>query len=234
MSQQTSAQNTALGQAFLSAGYKPSPKEPIQIALEAWAKWSSGTGDEARRNYVVQRLRDDMTWKGIEQWQPTILTQFVRWLLDSAKAIIEAERPKRRDAGHKPAAGGGHYQLDNHLSDAPASQPNTRQSRVGEGLGQCSAENHRIRAQPSPPSTAGMAAASAIVHLSILQTIKIEGRAIGDWGAGEARSWARRTGINVRFVEMLTHSLPDTDKISKWIKPHEAEVIWKRAQEEQP
>jgi hypothetical protein len=63
---------------------------------------------------------------------------------------------------------------------------------------------------------------------SMLDTFVIDGRPIGDWQAGEARAWVRRTGRHVRFVEMLTANIPPHDTIRKWIEPETAADYWGR------
>lgn len=114
-----------------------------------------------------------------------------------------------------------------------------RQDEKARGAGQGKIENH-TRAAPSQPASRPITPAqreakaqvAEVVRLSLLDTFTIDGRPIGDWQAGEARAWARKTGRHVRWVEMLTSNMPTDDPIRRWITAEDAQGLWQRAARE--
>jgi hypothetical protein len=69
----------------------------------------------------------------------------------------------------------------------------------------------------------------AVLKMSMLEEFKLNGMPIGKMTAGAALSWARRTGQHVRFVTMLAANLPQTEPIENYIKPEEANELWRRS-----
>jgi len=119
-----------------------------------------------------------------------------------------------------------------------AREARSRQDRDGakEGGHDCT-EDHEGHAAPSSSAEARRAEArrkgaetmAGKLGLSMLDTFMPEGIPIRNWQAGEARAWARRTGRNVRFVELLTANIPPLDTIGKWITPAMAADFWARS-----
>lgn len=70
---------------------------------------------------------------------------------------------------------------------------------------------------PPAPSTeekarmaqVGMAAVLEVATAALLKTVRINDRPIGEVCAGEARSWARERGYEMRFVLLLTEGMAD-------------------------
>lgn len=204
-----------LAKALRDAGVKTAEERLRDIAISVRAK--NPNWDQAKAALFAS-IRHDASL--LETLFEPDRSQRLHLYLTKIDAEIRAASP----------AGRGHFPIDDHFASAPASRTNARETAQGGGRTIC---GNQQGGAPSRPSTAGMAAVANIARLSLLDTLKIEGRAIGEWGVGEARTWARRTGINVRFVEMLTANLPLEDTIGRWIKADEADEIWKRAQETQ-
>jgi hypothetical protein len=205
---------TVMAEAFRDAGYQTADERLDAIAREAWAKWSSHDAGGARRDYVMARLRADLTWALIERWQPAMLTQAVGWLLNRARDEIAAEQPQR-NAG-KPA-GGGRVQSETHPMVAPANPsgatPDGDRGRGGsetqsilasvapsdagatrrsEPAGVSLEPARKVPAAPTYDRHAATVAAKAEVarRLSRLDTVTIDGKPIGDCIASEVRAWA--------------------------------------------
>jgi hypothetical protein len=222
MSEQTSKQE------FKSPAVAETMQDELtQIAIEAWRKYPSGTEAIARRDHVMNFLRDDLTWVMIDRWQPWLLQDATRWLLDGARVLLRG--------GDLNAARIGRVSVVSHERSGPGSKKSARSVAREEGAGRKEIDHQCGDARPSqpfnPPSTAGMAARAKVAGQSLLESFTISGRPIGDFSAGEAKSWANRAGLHVRFVTMLTAGLPEGDQIRKWIKPDEADAIWRRAAE---
>ncbi len=85
-----------------------------------------------------------------------------------------------------------------------------------------------------PSAAEKQAARGEVVRvLSRLDIERINNRPIGDCTPKEAIAWAGKHHIKVRFVQMLTANLPLTRPIREFIRPEEADAIYRRAEEEQ-
>lgn len=136
--------DTALAGAFVRAGIsRDDPWERLlDIAKQAWTKWSTADAGGARRDYVTSHLVYEMTWALVSKLNPSGRVQLIGQLLNEAKRQIEDERPIR-DAGHKPA-GGGQLPLDAHRSVAPANPFRDAGHPAGDG--------HNDRDSPVAPA----------------------------------------------------------------------------------
>lgn len=90
---------TALGLALADAGYEAPEAKLLQIGVEAWTKWPQVIAAGARRDFVKAKLRADLSWILMEQYQPAILSQAVGWLLAEAERSIKDAAPARRAHG---------------------------------------------------------------------------------------------------------------------------------------
>lgn len=243
--------DTALAVAFEQAGYA----HPIdEIALEAWRKWPAQDAGGARRDFVRGRLQRDPTWTMIERWQPSALTMAIGKLLNDTKKEIEAERPNggghdslesqitnapvhpSRDAGQP--AGDRHHVCEPHHGSAvaPTNEAEPKATPRSEVAGSVTTPRSSSPLTPNLTQLAdkqtAATQASVTVRLSLLDTFRIEGRAIGDLTPNQARTWARKSSIPPRFVVLLTANLPPNDPIRKHRQAEDTEAIWKQAEEE--
>lgn len=85
--------------------------------------------------------------------------------------------------------------------------------------------------EQSAPTPSGRDAVIALASRSLLDTFLINGRALGDVSATEARAWGGARRREARFVEILTHGIPDDRPLRTYIKPAEADAAFKRAGE---
>lgn len=76
-------------------------------------------------------------------------------------------------------------------------------------------------------------------RLSRLDTVLIDGVAIGSRTVGEVRAWATRrsqdasaANRDARFALALVANLPSNELIKNWIKPEEADAAWAKAESE--
>jgi len=195
-----------------------SPNERLrEIAIEAMSR--NATSNDAAIEAVLRVVRDDLalTWALFTPYDSIAVKKLfadVRFELREDTKVREASRAFGEFRGNAaPAArqGGGQHSPENH-SDRARSQPASRPI--------------------TPDQRAAKATTAEVIRMSLLDTFQIEGRPIGDWQAGEARSWARNTGRHVRWVEMLTANIPPVDLIRRWVTPGDAQTLWNRAARE--
>lgn len=75
-------------------------------------------------------------------------------------------------------------------------------------------------------------ARSKVAALSLLDTFKINRKAIGDCTPKEAKEWAAKRERDARFVNLLTRNLPPDEPIRKWVKPETVQEVWTQADQE--
>jgi hypothetical protein len=205
---------TQLREAMEDAGIR-SPRERLRaIAVEALMEHGKTSWDEVERA-VFQAVRRDLAlvWQLMEPYRAMAMR---RLLVDTARDIREADR----------AHGASHLSADDQVTRA-------RSERGGGG--QLIPDDQGQGVSPIPLSDAkreGYRKAAATISrrlsASMLDTFMLDGVPIGNWQAGAARAWARSTGRNVRFVEMLTANVPPLDPIRNWIDPDMAAEFWER------
>lgn len=101
---------------------------------------------------------------------------------------------------------------------------------VREGGGQSDAGT-RVVGAPTNPAQAGRDAVTALAKRSLLDTFLVNGRPLGDVSATEARAWGGARRREARFVEIITHGIPDDRPLRVYIKADEADLAFKRAGE---
>jgi hypothetical protein len=99
--------------------------------------------------------------------------------------------------------------------------------------GQTGIDNRGVDARPAASPQSGMDARTNVVQLSLLDTFKINGRAIGDCTPYEAKEWASARERDARFVRLLTTNLPSNEPIRKYIRPEEVQNIYNLAEKQQ-
>lgn len=85
---------------------------------------------------------------------------------------------------------------------------------------------------PSNPSRATLAALSTVASYSLLDTFKINGKAIGDATPAEANRWAAKRECDAKFVRLLTQNLPPNEPIRKFRTAEAAVEIMEQAKQE--
>jgi len=120
------------------------------------------------------------------------------------------------------ARGGGLDGGEPHKKASPYARPGGGQI-LNESRG------HIAPAAPPPDRRKAQEAVANVMRLTMLDTFKIDGIAIGDMQAGAARAWARREGRHVRWVGLITANVPAADPIRKWITPDDADALWARS-----
>ncbi len=134
---------------------------------------------------------------------------------------------------HRPAA--------TFLLEASAAR--IRERRAAKYISGASSAEHTITTQPQRaggrnaigPSAADKAAAREHVAgvISKLDTYKVNGRPVGDVTPEEALSFRDAKARENRFIDLLTAGLPPHLPIRHFVRPEEAEAMWRRAQEEE-
>jgi hypothetical protein len=216
--------NTAIAAALLRAGYTTPNERLLRIATEAWASCDSAA---KRRDFVALRLNGEMTWSLIESWQPALVVQAVGWLLNRAKQEIEALRPKQI-AGREPAAT---YQDSAGTQTEHRSEPTSHNTASRRGSSAAS------RITKLADKQAAAAEVTLRVRLSMLDTVLIDDKPIGDCTAGEARTWAERrkqdardAGRDARFALSLAANLDGGSVLRDWWKnPAEVDALYESA-----
>lgn len=97
-------------------------------------------------------------------------------------------------------------------------------------------ENHIRADRPARASAArnlvGVNSIGQVAKLSMLDLLRVNGRAIGDVTAREARAWAASRRRDARFVELLTSNLPEDRPIREFRTGKDADALYARAQQE--
>ena len=240
---------TAMAMALRAAGVTYNPDRLGDWALDAWAKYPGAVMGGARRDYIVERLRGEATYELVQQFQPALLAQCISQLLARTEREIRDARPVRDTAVTR--LGGGHCGGENHRTFAPTAPSQNRASaeKPASGAGQKLRENHRNHARANIPgghsesgspiahaprasAAAGLGAAAAAYSRSLLETFKIDGRALGAVTPAEAREWAtkglRGAQRTHKFILELTLSLPPDDPIGRWVSPETAQQVFEK------
>jgi len=204
---------TTLKDAFLAAGFLAPGERLREIAIRAMSQHA--TSNEAAIEAVLKAVRQDLalTWALFAPYDAVAVKRL----------FAEVRHELRQDARSRDEGRAVH---GNQLPDAQSAR---------QGGGQPSLAGHIAHA-PSRPITLEQRAAKArtaeVIRMSLLDTVTIDGRPIGDWQAGAARAWARATGRHVRWVEMMTANMPPDDPIRRWLTPEDAQSLWQRAAQE--
>ena len=222
-------EQTAMAQAFAKVGIAETAADrAMHLAMMAWGRYQKSSDGSARREYVMDGLRGEMTFALVEAWDRNALGQAIGQLLNKAREEIARQRPKR-DAAE--AAGGGHVKLGTQLMNAPATTPGVkpaddrgqaeRDAQISPApvvtqFRDAGASRQSDPASPPPTSrlwppgrsnltvladkqaAAAVARVSVELRLSKLDTVFIGDKKIGDCTVGEVKLWAAKRVVDGR------------------------------------
>jgi hypothetical protein len=217
----TSLQNetTTLGAAFAAAGYisiedrlaslmRQAIEAKSGITLPTLAEFDRLLGDEEEAGLTRALI-------GAESMHSAALRLFMK-ILDE----MRLERNGRPGQSPRAAAGG------QKATAAPASpmQREEAMQRAPTDVG------HRPTASPAAPYRPSNARRN--VANAILSRILIDGAPLGECTAGYARSWAKKRGIEARFVLRLCNGLQDMMRIGDHVTEEQAAIEYAKAEAE--
>ena len=195
----------------------------LQVAREA-VQASPKNWDGAKEAFYAKVRKDpDLLWELLAPYR----AQASQFWLTQASAQLHEEKKRDRPAEATRVAGVGavHLRGDNQkASDRPRPQTQSAEGQVAVG----DHESHAPRAL----AAAGAAAVSAVARLSLLDTFKVNGQAIGDLTAAEANKWAGSRERDARFVRLLTANLPPDQPIRKYRTPDDTQALYAQAEAE--
>ena len=240
--------DTAFSRAFSDAGLRTAEQRNddarqrlVELAIAAWARFPRPPDGQARRDHVASALVGEMSWAMIGMYRPSLRVEMLGYILNHAEAEIRAQRPKR-DAWQP--AGGGHKANDTQASGAPASTHAAPAADSGghewrDTQAKRAAAVSNLTIMANAHEKAMKAKAETEKKLSRLDTVMIDGIAIGDCTVAEVKAWADRRKTDARhasrdvlFALALVSGLPGGKTIRKWIKPEEADAFYQRAEGE--
>jgi len=201
---------SSMGAAMQRAGVKPEDVA-FDIAIAKYLN-SGGTFERAHERL---RIAERMSGAGREQ------------IAGRLPVDAQARQPV------EDARGRNHHASNGLLPRALSSSSN----RGGGGHSE-DAQSRAIFAVPvrEPSASQRTAAASVakVVALTILDTLKIDGRAVGDWTVGEARSSGRamsREGYILIEAARTVANATGAERLRDVVKPDEMQKIIQRAAE---
>lgn len=174
--------DTTMGEALRRAGVTTAKQRLDRLARRAWEEFPAGNAMADRRKVIREAMMSEMFWTLVEEWQPSAIGKAVGWLLDRAAEQI------REEVEIKAAKASGRKKPKLELV-----QPEPEPARSAH------ARREEKRAA---------VLVKAAVKLSKLDTFMVNGQPIGDVTPEEALDWAASRERDVRFVTMLTGSLP--------------------------
>lgn len=205
---------TQLASALRAAGIVTVAERLREIAIRVLAVHASSRTAASDAMYAAVRYDTDLLDELFAPYRDLALKRLLGGVEHDMRLHERQEQEKERSKGHPagdtharpavtPSPGGGQTRNDTHSSVAPAAPP--------------------------PDRRKAQEAVANVMRLTMLDTFKIDGIAIGDMQAGAARAWARREGRHVRWVGMITANVPAADAIRKWITPDDADALWARS-----
>lgn len=226
---------TALRAAFENAGYRTVAERRDALADAALDKFE---------NWAAQR---QAFYDAVAQDPGVLMLIFKPWERAIGDALADRARQRREKARQMPA-GGGRTPNENQGGPAPAGAVNMRglegdlmppapiPKAVRLEASIMSERAHAIMAErrtlaKAPLSPAALATHQAVARSTILDTFKINGRSIRVLTAGEASAWARTTGRDAKFVQLLTSGLQPTMVIGDYRSAQEADLLMQQARE---
>jgi hypothetical protein len=87
-------------------------------------------------------------------------------------------------------------------------------------------------AAPSRKSAASIEALAPVAAASLLDTFRINGRAVGDMTPEDAEKWAASKERDARFVRLLTQNLPPGRPIREFRSAEDAALLYAEAEKE--
>lgn len=227
----TTTIDTAMREAFDRAGWRNPRDHAIEIAVEAWTKWSTPSRAPTRRNYLKERLTDDMIWQLLDRWQYQGATKFLNFVLEEAARTIRTEAPspekiktKKSETRHqREKREEAKRELQRRLDVAAEATAHFDYTHPEEVVKR-EIEDH---SQYVAEKTRRTVKAKSVARLN---TFLIDGTPLADCTAREALAWCDRQERDVEFVRNLCHGVPLDDTLGRWYgtAPLEVEEIWQR------
>lgn len=234
---------TALAEALDKAGYQSPEQRLRDIAVEAWTKWSRKEAGEARRQFVANKLRHELTWTLIELWQPQALIMAVGRLLNSVEKEIAAQRPQEIGGHQCNESHGGYASSDDrsHAHDDP--QESTSPAvPLNQGPLRCDAQPRsalggELANIPAPSTKDSYAEAtesriSYASRLSKLDQFNVNGQKLRYARVSEIRESANSLGVRSIFYKHLTANMADHWILGDYVNDEMAEQMYERAEAE--
>jgi hypothetical protein len=212
---------SVFAKAFEDAGFVPADVRLRLAAIEA-LKTSPGSWDGAKDAlYAAVRSDTALLWEMFAPYR----SQAAHMVLAKAAAEMrESERAQRAERVVPGPSAPGHDECDSQMLDARRAET---QNSSGRGK-----RNSGNQAAAAPSARAGMDAVAAVTRLSLLDTFRINGRAIGDCTPEEAQRWATSRERDARFVRLLTANLPPGAPIRTYRRPEDTQAIYEQASQE--
>lgn len=141
----------------------------------------------------------------------------------SARHLVEGER------GHLTHAAKGHI--------GGAAPPSSNRGGDGHGSRSASSGLPPVAAPVREPSVGQRSASAAVAKaaaITVMDTLKIDGRAIGDWTVSEARNAGRlksREGYILIEASRMVANAKGNETLRSVVKEHEMQKIMQRAAE---
>ena len=172
----------------------------------------------ARRDFVREKLKNDLTWRLIERWQPYALNQAIARLLSQALEDINGARPEFRSEERQKPTKGAINRHNETRSDFRAS--------VGEFV-RSFPENEAATARERVIEDVSQEVAE-VITLNRINTFRVNGIPLSECTAREALSWCDKQERDVEFVRRICAGIPPEDTIGRWFSKaaEEIENIW--------
>lgn len=227
----------------MAAALEAKDKDPADYRLRRLAREAVEAVFKDKKNLNPEGTIVDALNRAIRQDAGLLWALFQPWW---KQAIEELLRPlmaeyleQERAAKAKPVPSGlGHTPGDDHRRSArPAPFPLASAARTvpKPGLNGASKPSVTIaRPTPGPRPTVqqAMAAVSTVARLSLLDTVIINNKPIGDLTASEALGWARSRERDARFIRLLTANMPPHGVIRDYCTPEIATKYYEQASRE--
>lgn len=201
---------TSLKHALRAAGIEPADERLRRIAREVLQAHPNDWRPQCDALFAAVSPHADLLWAMFRLWAP----EGARFALQRAADELLRDR-----------AGGGQLSGEGQQSCAPA-------ARQG-GPGHDHSGSHRAAARSARPSASEVTAArEEIRRLSALDWMQVNGKPIGDCTPNEVREWLAARQAQNRFAELLIGGVPTDQPIRRFVRPDEADALYRRAREE--
>jgi hypothetical protein len=205
---------TQLANALREAGIVTVAERLRDMAINVLAVHASSRAAASEAMYAAVRYDTDLLDELFAPYRELALKRLL--------GAVESEMRQHERAEQEKAGSGGRGSRDDHGVYAPSARP-------GGGLEGGESQGAVAPAAPPPDRRMAQESVANVMRLTMLDTFKIDGIAIGDMQAGAARAWARREGRHVRWVGLITANVPAADPIRRWIAPDDADALWARS-----
>lgn len=192
----------------------------LEVAMQTVREWPRNWDGAKQALYAAVKDDPALLWAMFEPWRlvaaQRLLTEAAAKLREQEKMALDRNLVETRRSART---------ADRPTSSTTPNQPTAANDRPRDAMGPKEHDDHARVAHPH----SGMDAVAKVARLSMLDTFRINGQAIGDCTAKEARGWAGSRERDARFVRMLTANLPDDEPIRKYRDATEADSLYERA-----